>query len=72
MEVDESSNAHFRSLQIAHSVDYAVCPPSSHLTDRPPLLLALHRWGQNCERFSRWVAPLAERGFFVTVPLRSR
>ncbi len=63
-----AGNTQFHSIQIAHSVDYAVCPPSGHLTDRPPLLLALHGWGQNCERFSRWVAPLAERGFLVAVP----
>lgn len=55
-------------MQIAHSVDYAVCPPAKQADIPPTLLLALHGWGQNCARFSRWVAPLAERGFLVVVP----
>jgi predicted esterase len=62
-----AGNTQFRSIQIAHSVDYAVCPPSADV-ETPQLLLALHGWGQSCERFSRWVAPLAERGFVVAVP----
>ncbi len=62
-----SSTRQFRSIQIAHSVDYAVCPPPDG-TESPHLLLALHGWGQNCERFSRWVGPLADRGFLVVVP----
>jgi len=68
MGADASGTIQFNSIQMAHSVDYAVCPPTGELSGPPPLLLALHGWGQNCEKFSRWVAPLAERGFLVVVP----
>jgi phospholipase/carboxylesterase len=55
------------ALTIEHTAFYAIQEPET-LSANPPLLIALHGYGQNCERFMRDFAPLRTRGVLVAAP----
>lgn len=56
------------SLVIEQAVDFAVLPPYSTINEETILLVVLHGYGQNCERFIRVFEPLQHRNILVVAP----
>lgn len=56
------------NLVIEKTVEFAIQRPA-HASDRPPaLLIALHGYGQSCDRFIRVFAPLRRKNILVVAP----
>jgi len=55
-------------LVIDYSAYYALHEPEEIMSDPPPLLIALHGYGQSCRNFMRMIRVLHHRGFPIVAP----
>lgn len=57
-----------RPLLVPQTLYYAVGPRPAKEEGLPPLLIALHGWGQNAKRMLRDLAPISAAGVLVVAP----
>lgn len=55
-------------LAIDFTVYYSVLRPDPALSSAPPLLIALHGYGQKCKGFARSLASIREQGILLAAP----
>ncbi len=65
--LSENGTALYR-IPIDYSAYYAVLEAAGSHSRPPALLIAIHGYGQSCERFIRNFSALAERNFLVVAP----
>ncbi|MFQ5629453.1 MAG: alpha/beta hydrolase [bacterium] len=66
----EVNTNHFsiESLVIEQSVEFAALNPAGKIDEETSLLIALHGYGQNCDRFIRLFEPLHYKKILVVAP----